>query len=310
MNTCKLCKSSFVNSKYLNIKKIKEDPIRYLETCQDCRKIRNCENCKTQFKHHQNRTCSINCAKELTQKTLIQTQGAIHNFCKDSLSRQNFENRMVEMHGVSNVFQRSDVKESIKKTILSRYSVDNISKCEIIKNKKRKTLTKTLIDNPEILKNKWWIKHNEFINTLGYDPRLGIFGKASFESLKVFEPIVQFCKDQNILDLDIYIGIDEKSEFFISSNKKIYFYDLCIRSKKIIIEFHGVGFHANPNWDLAKLNKWRSAFTGETSKENIRKTALKNNSALRKGFNLLEIWSDVPPEENIKLCKKFIINNL
>lgn len=194
--------------------------------------------------------------------------------------------------------------------MITRYSVDNISKCELTKNKKRITLTKTLANNPSLLKNKWWIKHDEFIDTLGYDPRLGIFGRASLESLRVFEPLIQFCKDQNILNSDIYVGIDGISEFFINSGKKIYFYDFCIRSKKIIIEFHGIGFHANPTWDVDKLNEWRSSFTGETSKENIRKTVIKNDAALRKGFKILEIWSDLSPEENINICKKFIISNI
>lgn len=310
MNTCKLCKTSFENSKYLNIKKIKENPTKYLETCPECRKIRNCENCGNTFKHHQNRTCSMNCAKELTQRTLMQTQGAIHNFCKESASRRNFENKLFEKYGTFNVFQRKDVKESIKKTMVARYSVDNISKCEVIKNKKRRTLKETLNTSPELLKNKWWIKHNELIKELGHDPRLGLFGKASLESLKVFEPLIQFCKNQNILDSDVYVGVDGKSEFFINSGKKVYFYDFCIRSKKIIIEFHGIGFHANPTWSFTKLNEWKSAFTGETSKENIQKTAVKNNAAIRKGFKILEIWSDTPPEENISICKKFIIDNL
>jgi len=186
--------------------------------------------------------------------------------------------------------------------------VDNPSKSSEIKLKKRKTLKKTLSINPELYKNNWHKTHQRFLDELGYDPRLHLFGKSSKESLEIFTPLLDWCLSIGIDYDDIYLGIDGKNEFFLSSNKKIYFYDFTIRSKKIIIEFHGVCFHANINDPL--LEEWRNPFTSETWKENIKKTKVKNNKAIRKGFKLLEIWSNIPYDESLESCKKFIIENI
>jgi len=308
MLKCKKCGSSFENSKYLNINRY-NNPDKYLHTCKECRKLKKCKNCNIEFKHHQNITCSKKCAEELKKKTYMKSQGTPHNFSKNSKSRLKFEKTLVENEGINNVFQRESVKKSIEQTIVKRYGVDNISKSNEIKKKKKITLKNTLSKNPNLFKEKWWNLHDNFIRELGYDPRLGVLGKASIESLSIFNKIIQYCYDIGIKDEDIYIGIDDKSEYFINTGTKTYFYDFCIRSKKIIIEYHGIGFHANPNWDTNKLNEWRSVFTNETSRENIRKTKIKNNAAIKKGFKILEIWGDCDIDENIKKCKNFIKDN-
>ncbi|CAB4175596.1 hypothetical protein UFOVP972_269 [uncultured Caudovirales phage] len=309
MLSCKNCGIDYtINS--ISVKYINKDPIKYHSFCTECRKIKPCKNCGIDFKHKQNQTCSIKCANKLKEKTYMLTQGTKHNFCKNSKARHSFEEKMLSTYGINNVFQRDDVKQKISSTILSRYGVDNISKSEKIKNKKRETLSTTIQNNPEYFKQTWWTNHYRLIKELGYDPRLAVFGKASLESLEVFEPIIEYCTSLNIENTDIYIGKDDKNEYFINSNKSIYFYDFCIRSKKIIIEYHGIGFHANPNWEIDKLNNWKSAFSSESSTDNINKTKIKNNAALQKGFSLLEIWSTDSPQYNIDLCKKFIFNNI
>jgi hypothetical protein len=44
-------------------------------------------------------------------------------------------------------------------------------------------------------------------------------------------------------------------------------------------------------------------------KTNIKKTNIKNKAALKRGFKILEIWSDIKVDENIKNCKNFINEN-
>ena len=143
---------------------------------------------------------------------------------------------------------------------------------------------------------------------MGYDPRLQFVGKSSKESLEVFTPLMNWCLSIGIDYDDIYLGIDGKKEFFISKDKEINFYDFTIRSKKIIIEFHGIRFHADINDPL--IEEWSNPFTNETWEENIRKRNYKNRKAIKKGFKLLEIWSNISPNENLESCKKFIINNI
>lgn len=306
MLVCKICNSEFTNSKHLNINKITINPDRYLHTCKECRLLRKCKNCNILFKHHQNQTCSHTCANKLKEKTYMLSQGAPHNFSKNSKCKQKITNDLLEKHGVINQFAVPNTKKKIAETMLRKYGVDNISKNSDIKLRKKNTLGASILNNPNLLKDSWWKNHHTFIKELGYDPRLGRFGKASNESLLVFNEVESFCKSIGISDNDIFIGAGNKSEFFIHDGTRIYFYDFCIKSKKIIIEFHGTGFHANPNWESSKLDSWKSCFTGETSKENIEKTLIKNTIAITRGYSLLEIWSDISPEENINICKQFI----
>jgi very-short-patch-repair endonuclease len=182
-----------------------------------------------------------------------------------------------------------------------------ISKSELIKDKKRETLKKTIKENPNLYKENWIESHKKFMIELGYDPRQHTFGKASKESLKVFNEIYKWCIDNGINESDIYLGIDGKNEFFIQTGKKVYFYDFTIRSKKIIIEFHGTAFHVRI--DDPKRKKWRNPFTNENWKTNTKKTNIKNKAALKRGFKILEIWSDIEVDENIKNCKNFINEN-
>lgn len=285
-------------------KLIESDQDKYLKYCKDCRKYKKCGNCEKEFKHHQNLTCSKECSKIMKEKTAIKNYGAPHNFSKESQSRKKWQERMLNEEGISNIFQRSSVKDKLKKTWKDKYGVDNPSKSNLIKEKKTKTLNKTLLKNPDLYKENWKKSHIKLINELGYDPRLHAIGKASKESLLVFNPLIEWCISNGINYDDIYIGIDDKQEYFIQTGNKIYFYDFCIRSKKIIIEFHGTAFHANPNDE--KVNEWRHPFTGETARTNLHNTNIKNKKAVRRGFTLLEIWSNKDAISNIEICKTFI----
>lgn len=304
---CTRCSIEYTNNG-VSKKLIQSEPDKYLKLCKDCRKYKKCGGCGKEFKHHQNQTCSKACSKVMKEKTYIKNYGASHNFSKESKSRKNWEERLLQEEGITNVFQRELVKDRLKETWTKNYGVDNPSKSELIKEKKSKTLKKTLIKNPNLYKDIWKNIHENFMNELGYDPRLHAIGKASKESLIVFEPLIEWCLLNGIDYDDIYLGIDDKQEYFIQTDKKIYFYDFCIRSKKIIIEFHGTAFHANlkdPN-----INEWRHPFTGESAKKNIHNTYIKNKKAIRNGFRLLEIWSNEDPNTNLEICKEFINNNI
>jgi hypothetical protein len=56
---------------------------------------------------------------------------------------------------------------------------------------------------------------------------------SSKESLKVFEPLIDWCLNNAILNEDIFIGYSNKKEYFIRSEENVYFYDFVIKSKKI-----------------------------------------------------------------------------
>jgi very-short-patch-repair endonuclease len=306
MCICKRCGDDYnidnISKKYI------EKNIEKYKFCSNCRKYKLCKNCGIEFHHHQNQTCSSICGKELKEKSLMLSCGTKHNFSKNSKSRIDWQNDMLEREGIQSVFQRNSIKQKIKKTILDKYGVEHISKSEKIKLKKRNTLENTLKLYPNIFKDKWILTHNKFINELGYDPRLHVFGNASKESLKVFEPLIDWCLNNAILNDDIFIGYSNKKEYFIRSEESVYFYDFVIKSKKIIIEFNGVVFHAKR--EQLNKNEWFNPFTKENAIDNINRTKIKYDVAKNKGFDILEIWSDEDPCVNVELCKKFIKDKL
>ena len=81
-----------------------------------------------------------------------------------------------------------------------------------------------------------------------------------------------------------------------------------LKSKKIIIEFNGVVFHAKK--EQLNKNEWFNPFTKENAIDNINRTNIKYDVAKNKGFDILEIWSDEDPCVNVELCKKFIKDKL
>ena len=288
-------------------KKYVEKNVDKYKLCSNCRKYNICKNCNNEFHHKQNQTCSMNCANELKEKSFIMSCGTKHNFHKNSKSRINWENNLLENEGIVNIFQREDVKKKIKETILEKYGVDSISKSNIIKLKKKETLKKTIESNPNLYFDRWHITHDRFIKEIGYDPRLHLFGKSSKESLKVFSPLIEWCLSVGIEYDDIFIGIDSKSEYFIKDDN-IYFYDFVIKNKKIIIEFNGVAFHARP--EQLNKNEWFNPFTKENAEDNIKRSKIKYQLAVDSGFEILEIWSDICYLDNIEICKKFIIEKI
>lgn len=117
---CKRCGSIYTN-KLIGELVFNKNKDTYTQLCTDCRKIKKCKNCSKEFKHTQNQTCSNECAKELKTKSYIKSCGKPHNFQKGSKSRNKWESRLMEEDGISNVFQRSDVKDKIKNTMEEKY---------------------------------------------------------------------------------------------------------------------------------------------------------------------------------------------
>ena len=201
---CKRCKNEFNNDKVP--KKYLLKNLEKYNYCVYCRKYRNCKNCELEFHHKQNQTCSEKCTQELKEKSFMISCGTKHNFYRESVSRIKWERNLIENEGIVNVFQREDVKEKIKKTVFEKYGVYCILKSDVIKEKIKETLKKTIELNPNLYKENWHIAHKKFIKEIGYDPRLHLFGKASIESLNIFNPLIDWCLENNILEDDIYIG--------------------------------------------------------------------------------------------------------
>ena len=96
--------------------------------------------------------CSKECSSIMKKQTTFKTTGAEHNLSSGSKSRSNMEENLIQLYGVSNVYQRHDVKEKLKNTWYLKYGYDNPSKSENVKEKKRK----------EAEKNGFWIPREEW----------------------------------------------------------------------------------------------------------------------------------------------------
>jgi hypothetical protein len=62
--------------------------------------------------------------KQKRQHTLIDKTGLPHNFCKNAPSRLLWEEKLLKEEGITNVFQRKEVIQKIKKTLLSKYGTE------------------------------------------------------------------------------------------------------------------------------------------------------------------------------------------
>lgn len=133
-------------------------------------------------------------------------------------------------------------------------------------------------------------------------------GKASKESLNIFLPIYEWLI--NFLNKDeIYFGYKNSKEYFINNNGQFYLYDFTIRNKKLIIEYNGSTFHANPSLSENDLKKWSNPFSDENYLINIKRFNEKIKIAESNGFKTLVLWDTDSIGDNIKKCKNFILNN-
>jgi G:T-mismatch repair DNA endonuclease (very short patch repair protein) len=65
-------------------------------------------------------------ARQRAKDTHLDKYGSPHNFCADHPSRHEWEARLLEEEGITNVFQRESVKEKIKQSYEERYGTRNL----------------------------------------------------------------------------------------------------------------------------------------------------------------------------------------
>jgi hypothetical protein len=124
---CKHCNREFYTTKkYINS-----------EYCGLCRTFhKKCAICQKEI-FVQARTCSKQCAYELRKLSWRKTCGSDHNFCRKSSSRIQWEKRLLE-EGITNVWQREEVKEKSRKTLQQKFNIDNVTNVSQIPEIKEK----------------------------------------------------------------------------------------------------------------------------------------------------------------------------
>jgi hypothetical protein len=111
-------------------------------------------------------------------------------------------------------------------------------------------------------------------------------GKASKESLVFFKPLMDRLSN---IGIKYHIGITGNKEYFIWDKEynKLFLYDFCIPSLKIIVEFNGSLWHYNKNH--SKYFEGNHPY-GLLKEDVINKDKHKKQLALNNGFDYFVVW--------------------
>lgn len=159
---------------------------------------------------------------------------------------------------------------------------------------------------------KWYKeKHGEILGEQKFLERIEKImvksGKASKVSLEVFNPLFNWLIDNNYDKEDLFWGVDDSHEWFIKNEAHIYFYDFTIKSKKIILEFHGKAFHPNiEKMTKVELNEWKQPFSKENAHEVLDRDNEKKRIAEKNGFILVELYEEDGMNYNLNKAKELI----
>ena len=131
-------------------------------------------------------------------------------------------------------------------------------------------------------------------------------GKASKESLKIFDPIAQ---QLSHLPLTCIYGHENGHEWWLKTqDNKIKYYDFTIPELKIIIEYNGEKYHPNINkLSLQELSEWKTPYTKTTAQEVVSNDEIKMKTAVAHGYSIQYIWSSEDIDVAIARVVKQII---
>lgn len=157
---------------------------------------------------------------------------------------------------------------------------------------------------------RWQFNLHAF-NESNKKEKYSTIGKASKESILCFQPILDYLKSCNI---DYYFGEDENTEFRIFVDDRWWLFDLTIPELNLCFEYNGEIFHPNPKWlenDLEKWTNWKQPYNLKKAEE-VREFDLTKHRLLKESnnFDVFEIWSSVPLEQNRNFMLEIINNRI
>lgn len=116
----------------------------------------------------------------------------------------------------------------------------------------------------------------------------GSKGKASKESLKRLFDSICLEIDNLYPELDYRLGRGENREYWLRTQEnQYYFYDFVIPEIKLIVEYHGTGWHYRDDetWEKYAILKDKKE---QTKDRDLAKILL----AEQQGYNIIVVWSD------------------
>ena len=237
-------------------------------------------------------------AKQKYKETMLKNWGTEHNFNKNCESRLKWEKRLLEEEGITNVFQRDDVKKKIKKTMNDKYSED-----EIYYNYMKGSTLDYWVE--KLGEEEGKLKYEQICHNKGKSNRINhyieMYGKEEGERIykerlqKIALKSAKGChtsineKMNEILNKN---GFIYKREFPIKRNDKkgYYCYDFLVNNE-LIIEMNGRFWHADPRWynenDIMNFPGRKEIAKNIWKKDNDKK-----NLAIKNGYKFITIWED------------------
>lgn len=262
---------------------------------------------------HLNEACNMPDKKRLYENAVMEHFGTKHNFCKECSSRKEWEERLLKEEGITNVFQREDVKNKIKNTMLKKYGEKGI-----YYNHAKGSFLEYWIEKLGI--EEGIKKYNEICAKKGNSSRVEYYIEKYGEEIgmSLFSKRLEKLNCKNSTKISglnkIAYGILEKNnieyekEFHMYYNHKNYWYD--IRINKLIIELNGLYWHCSP-----KKYHENDILTFSNGKEILVKDRwnydkIKNESAELCGFKVAVIWEDELNEKILmETIKKYNYGN-
>lgn len=236
---------------------------------------------------------SIN-TKLKRKETNIEKYGYKHNFEKNCDSRIKWEKRLLNTEGITNVFQRKEVKKKSIETNLLKYGVEYAAQNEDFKINRKYCILK--YGETEGIE-----KYKEICYNRGKSTRLEYFIKKYGN---IDGPIKYLDRQKNFLcskngcisklniifsDMLKSLNIEFESEFSIPYNDSYKKYDFKIGNN--LIELNGDFWHANPK---TYYSDDILSFPGGkvTAKDIWEKDKLKKDIAINNGYNILYFWEN------------------
>lgn len=212
----------------------------------------------------------------------------------------------LKKYGVENPSQLQSIKDKKKETSLKNYGVDNIWKSKNYMSIVRKTILEkhgiSLEEYRSICSREVWENKSKEEKEIWYQNSIGSVNKTHGKG------IVRSKAEIEISKILLDFGLNIESSLNIWYEKKRYFcYDILIKDYKLIIEYNGDIYHANPKYykeDDILLYPLERVAKDIWMRDSIKKSVAEVN-----GYKLVYIWESEYRKNKFKE-KEYLLNIL
>lgn len=236
-------------------------------------------------KHNkQGLTCSSKCAWEIKKVSYLKSCGTEHNFSKNSKSRKEWETEMFLNSGITNIFQKTEIKDKIKKTCINKYGVDHFTKSDNYLEFIRNRLSENGICVPFSELNDYQVYRYNVMAFTSYN--LKIYGNEKFGDK--WTELIGVSKYHVDHIFSIRLGYEHKIPPYIIGNivnLEIKYYKdninksiRCDISKEELYEKYD-DFFVNNSKELNRMKEYREKFIKMKEKYGKRYIKMKNENS-------------------------------